>query len=412
MRSDVRRLAPFVLLALLLAAHLLAADALRASFPRLWRRGWVALALFLGGLLTLALAQRGLVPSGSERPLGLFGASVFGATLGIAGVWALGFPIRAGWRRRDIEGRNPARRTEASSETPQTRDAPALVETPTLSRRELLERVGAAASLAVGAAPAFVGVLHQRTDYELTTVPFRLPEFDRRLDGFTLVQLSDLHFGTYVDDREARVAIDLVSRLRPDAIVLTGDLVDHSVAPLPALGRMIRALADRAPHGVYVILGNHDVWTDADAVLATARRAGATTLVNEHRILGGSGRRGSGFVLGGVDDVWHHETGGPDVRRTFAGADPDLARVLLCHNPEYFPEAAAHVGLQLSGHTHGGQVSVADVDVARLFGYERVAGRYSIGPSSLYVNRGFGTFGIPVRLGARPEITRVVLGHG
>jgi predicted MPP superfamily phosphohydrolase len=116
----------------------------------------------------------------------------------------------------------------------------------------------------------------------------------------------------------------------------------------------------------------------------------------------------------GVDDVMGPRFGGkgPDLERalqTLRPAERELPRVLLCHNPVYFEEAAGRVGLQLSGHTHGGQINLGVSPAPWVLGHTWIAGRYDHAGSQLYVNRGFGTVGPPVRLGAPPEITRLVL---
>ena len=145
-------------------------------------------------------------------------------------------------------------------------------------------------------------------------------------------------------------------------------------------------------------------------VVSALERGGAAVLINDGRVIG---QRGAAFALLGVDDVWGPRTDrrsrGPDVARAIAAVPEarDLPRVLLCHNPQVFPAAAGEVALQLSGHTHGGQVNVGVRPVDLLLPF--VAGRYAIGGSQLYVNRGFGTAGPPARVGSAPEVSRIVL---
>ncbi|MBW2465233.1 MAG: metallophosphoesterase, partial [Deltaproteobacteria bacterium] len=144
-------------------------------------------------------------------------------------------------------------------------------------------------------------------------------------------------------------------------------------------------------------------------VLAAAEGGGAEVLVNGSRLIGDHGGQ---FALVGIDDVWTGRNGfdgGPDLDRALLTVPEDMPRVLLCHNPVFFPEAAGRVDLQLSGHTHGGQVNlvVNPAEVVLPYGY--VAGLYERGGSTLYVNRGFGTAGPPSRVGSPPEITKVIL---
>jgi hypothetical protein len=158
---------------------------------------------------------------------------------------------------------------------------------------------------------------------------------------------------------------------------------------------------------VAAILGNHDHYAGAPAVVEALRAAGVTTLINDgKRIRPGDG---GGFALLGVDDLWSHRHGGPgpDLDRALAAVPPDAPRILLSHQPVTVDAWPGRVALQLSGHTHGGQVNPGFRPASLFFHY--VAGAYSVSGTTLYVNRGFGTVGPPARVGAPPEVTRLVL---
>jgi predicted MPP superfamily phosphohydrolase len=260
-----------------------------------------------------------------------------------------------------------------------------------------------ASAAAVGGGSSLYGAVLGRHDYEVETVPIRIPDLPRTLDGFTIVQLSDIHFGTYVREPELRAAVDLVRSARPALVVITGDLVDHDPRYAWMVGELTARLVPLAREGVAAIPGNHDYYAGVEDVVGALRRGGARVLRNDARLVGD---RGGAFALLGVDDVWADAA---DVDRAITQAPPDAPRVLLCHNPVYFPEAAGKVALQLSGHTHGGQVNIGVrlADYVLPFGY--VAGRYDRDGSVLYVNRGFGTAGPPARVGSPPEVTRIVL---
>jgi len=276
-----------------------------------------------------------------------------------------------------------------------------------LGRRELVTRVAVGTAVSVGVSSALYGTLFGRHDYELEEVPIRLAALPAALDGFSIVQLSDIHLGAHVGEPEVRAALELVARAKPDLIVLTGDLLDHDHRYAELLGSMTRRLREQAP--VAAIAGNHDYYAGLVPTLGALKRAGAEVLVNRAITVGDRGGR---FILAGVDDLWAKRFGrqrGPNVQTALAGTDPELAKVLLCHNPAYFAEAAPEVDLQLSGHTHGGQfnLGIRPADYVLPFGY--VAGRYRRGEGQLYVNRGFGTAGPPARLGAAPEVTKIIL---
>ncbi|MFO7178594.1 MAG: metallophosphoesterase, partial [Pseudomonadota bacterium] len=233
-----------------------------------------------------------------------------------------------------------------------------------------------------------------------------------------IVQLSDVHIGMFVDEPELRAAEHFVARARPDLIVLTGDLIDNDGRLAYKLGRFVRRLAPLAREGIVAISGNHDFYSGIDETVDALEGGGARVLRNRGVVIG---ERGAGFALLGVDDVRAPRFvpgGGPDLDAALAslpavggrvsGAS-ELPRILLCHNPVYFEKAAGRVALQLSGHTHGGQINpfVRPADWVLKNGW--VAGSYHLQGSHLYVNRGFGTAGLPARIGAPPEITRIVL---
>lgn len=285
-----------------------------------------------------------------------------------------------------------------------------------LPRRSFLTQAAAGSAFLIGGGSSLYGALKGRNDYSLEELPFKLPGLSRSLDGFTIAQLSDVHIGVYVGDAELRIAEDLLRRAKPDLIVLTGDLLDNDARLAAQLGRFVRRLTPLARAGVVAISGNHDYFAGVDAVERAVTGAGARMLRNRGLVLGGAE---AGVALLGVDDVMaRREGGGPDLDRALASlkttdavglASADMPRLLLCHNPSFFAESAGRVGLQLSGHTHGGQVNLGIRPADLLLPGGWVAGRYDENGSALYVNRGFGTVGPPARIGAPPEVTRIVL---
>lgn len=248
---------------------------------------------------------------------------------------------------------------------------------------------------------------------EVPEVPIRLERLPRALDGFTLAQITDLHVGPTIREREVRRVVEQTNAIRADAVVITGDLVDGSVA---ALGRIVGELARlRARHGVFFVTGNHDFYSGAAAWVAELRRLGITVLRNERAALGDAG---ASLDLAGVDD-WSARRTGPDgttdLDRALAGRDPERPLVLLAHQPRGLGEAVAKgVELQVSGHTHGGQIFPFDLLVRAAYPY--VQGLYAheegAARGQIYVSRGTGYWGPPLRLGNPPEIAKLVLTAG
>ncbi len=277
---------------------------------------------------------------------------------------------------------------------------------PSLSRRQFLTRVTGGAALVVGGGSVAAGMLEARGEHEVVDVEVKLAKLPRALDGFSIVQLSDLHTGMTIDRAFVQRVVDHANRLSPDLIALTGDLVDGKVEALrddiAPLGQL------RARHGVFAVTGNHEYYAGADAWIAEITRLGARYLRNERVTIGVAD---ASFDLAGVDDYsadgWPGH--GEDLPGALAGRDPSRALVLLAHQPRQVRRAAKHgVDLQLSGHTHGGQIwpwhYIVKVQQGGL-----LAGRYEHQGTQLYVSRGCGYWGPPVRVLAPLEITRVIL---
>jgi len=403
------RITLFVLAMLLLVGATSVYVHRRASkVLRLGRRGKVALGLVLGvGPLCMLLARmfEAALPVSVAFALGIVGGTVIlGIWISTVLLWAVDLPFWLGGLATRLRKKEPERAQEAEPVADAAREVEAPPVAP-VTRREMIRSSATGVALSVGFGAAGYGAIFGRMDYEVPEVPIPIAGLDPALDGYRIAQISDIHFGVYVGDRQLRAGVELIRSARPDLIVLTGDLVDHDAAYAPQLGRMIRQLEQLgARDGVVVIPGNHDYYAGIDEVLGVSRQAGATVLRNDGRVLQ------DGIALVGVDDVWARRNGyagGPDLARALAQVPDDLPRVLLCHNPVFFEEARGQVALQMSGHTHGGQVNLGIRPADMLLPY--VAGHYREEGSSLYVNRGFGTAGPPARVQAPPEVTVAVL---
>jgi uncharacterized protein len=243
----------------------------------------------------------------------------------------------------------------------------------------------------------------------------RLKRWPSRLDGFTIALLSDFHYDAYFSVHPLRAAIDMVNGLSPDLIVLTGDFVSAPLigsdqkasAAAEPCARLIRQM--HAPHGLWAILGNHDYSTDPAHVAAVLRSEGIHVLENQSAAIEHDGTR---FWLAGVNDVFADAA---DLDKTLHGVPSSEATVLLAHEPDYADYVAKFpVDLQLSGHSHGGQVRLPLVlplylpELARKY----VLGMYHIGPLTLYTNAGLGTVNLPVRFNCPPEITLLTVRQG
>jgi hypothetical protein len=238
-------------------------------------------------------------------------------------------------------------------------------------------------------------------------VEIALARWPRALDGFRIVQISDIHIGPLLGRGFARALTERVNALAPDLVAVTGDLVDGPVESLREEVAPFAALRGR--HGVFFVTGNHDVYSGGESWVERVRELGMRPLRNERVAIGGA----AGFDLAGVDDHrgdWVHGSS-EDLERALAGRDPSRALVLLAHDPGTFRRAsAAGIDLQLSGHTHGGQIWPFNYLVRLAVPW--VAGLHRVGGSLLYVSRGSGFWGPPMRLLAPAEITELVLRSG
>jgi len=264
-------------------------------------------------------------------------------------------------------------------------------------------------ALAVVGVVALVGVAALRTGLRLPDVKrveVELERWPRELDGFRIVQLSDIHIGPILGRDFARGLVRRVAALEPDLIAITGDLVDGDVRHLRDEVAPFAELA--APHGVWFVTGNHDYYSGADRWVERARELGMQVLRNQRASIGDGS---ASFDLAGVED-YHAHLVHPDWREdpeaALAGRDPARALVLLAHDPSTFKRASQlGVDLQLSGHTHGGQIWPFRYLVRLAVPF--VDGLYERNGAKLYVSRGSGFWGPPMRLFSPAEITELIL---
>ncbi len=242
-----------------------------------------------------------------------------------------------------------------------------------------------------------------------------LRRWPERLQGFTIALLSDFHYDPYFSIHPLRAAIGPVNALRPDLIVLTGDFVslplfssNDEKAALAAdpCARLIRQM--QAPYGLWAVLGNHDYFSDPDHVTAALQSQGIHVLSNRSVAIEVNGAR---FWLSGVNDVLSHTA---DLDATLQSVPRDEATILLAHEPDYADYVSRYaIDLQLSGHSHGGQIRLPFVRPLYLpeLAKKYIWGMYKIGSLTLYTNPGLGTVAVPVRLNCPPEITLLTLRH-
>src|SRR5581483_2606055 len=241
-----------------------------------------------------------------------------------------------------------------------------------------------------------------------------LKRWPSRMDGFTIALLSDFHYDSVFSVHPIRKSVEIVKAVRPDLIALTGDFVTAPALGDPAEGA---AAAEpcaellgqmKAPYGLWAVLGNHD-YADAPRVTGALMSKGIQILDNRAVPVEKEGGR---FWLSGIDDALD---GRPDLRSALSVIPSGEATVLLAHEPDYADHVAHYpIDLQLSGHSHGGQVRFPLMPPLFLphLGKKYVLGLYRIGDLTLYTTAGIGTVRLPIRFDCPPEITLITLRQG
>jgi hypothetical protein len=224
----------------------------------------------------------------------------------------------------------------------------------------------------------------------------------REMEGFTIVQLSDLHLGNLTTRKKLRWIVKSVNAMKPDLICVTGDTLDGEICRDEGFCEILDQL--QARHGVVAVTGNHEFYAGVEKFMELARRSHWRVLRNQSWVIDGR------IALAGLeeDSAKRFKLPGPDLDAALRGLPPGIPRVLLYHRPARFKEAAAKgIDLQLSGHTHAGQIPPMDLLVWLIYKYP--AGLYRLGQSHIYTSPGTGTWGPPMRFLSHSEMTRLVL---
>ncbi len=268
------------------------------------------------------------------------------------------------------------------------------------SRRRFLTAIRTA-TLAAPVATFGYGVYIARSHIDLREESIVIPGLHPDLDGLRIAQLTDIHLSPFVSVAELERAVAMANETRPHVTLVTGDLISTAGDPLDACLDRLSTL--RADAGIFGCLGNHEIYAGTeDYTTAQGARLGMRFLRTAAQPL----RFGNATLnLAGVDYQRMHGEYLIDTQRL---TRPGSLNILMSHNPDVFPVAARQGwDFTISGHTHGGQINVEilrkDISIARFFTPYTV-GQYRIGKSSIYVSRGIGTIGIPVRLGSTPEV--------
>ncbi len=266
------------------------------------------------------------------------------------------------------------------------------------TRRQFLSGLASVPLVAVSATSAYASFI-EPYNYELSATDIFIRDLPDNFDGFRIAQISDVHHSHIVSIQEVRRIVELAQRARPDMIALTGDYTTSYRRYIEPCAEALGALS--APEGVWAVLGNHDHYTDPELTTHALERARISVLNNTNTLI----RRGrDALQLAGIDDWSWNRT---DWARALYGVDAKRPTVLLSHQPRVLDAIETeNISLILSGHTHGGQVSLPLIGTPMRLGkdFKYLRGLYRRNATQLYVSRGTGVIGLPVRFGAPPEI--------
>lgn len=292
------------------------------------------------------------------------------------------------------------------------------VKTVDLSRRKFVRYATMGISTYAFAGATYGMLKHD--SYEIDYKQIAIENLPPELRGTTITLLSDIHAGQYMNEKEMREYADVINSLNSDIVCIPGDFVNFESRDIHMLTRAFRDV--KAKHGIYGSLGNHDFFQDADYVAKALNNESPIQLLrNEHRVLKINGKE---LYMMGIDDTQSSGARMDEVLKYYGAMDEYLKKnetafstapkVLLCHKPYGFDTLASkEIDLVLSGHTHGGQVVPVKFGTFNLSFAATVSkyieGIYKIGKSNMYVSRGIGSVGLPIRINCPPEITKITL---
>lgn len=270
-----------------------------------------------------------------------------------------------------------------------------------ISRRTFLKLAMIIGVTTTGASVAY-GNIVEPNDIEITTHDIPLNKLSPQFNGYKIVQITDLHMGSWLNLERLTTVVDIVNAQEPDLVAITGDFVTLGRIE-PYADDLIEGLSEiRAKDQVVAVLGNHDHWANVEIIRDVLKQANVRELPNEHIIIE---RESAQLVIAGLDDVWEEQH---DIEKLITNLPNDLPAVLLAHEPDIADETSTtgYFGLQISGHSHGGQIRfpIIDAPILPRLGKKYPIGRYQVNEMVQYTNRGVGMADLPIRLNCRPEI--------
>lgn len=274
-----------------------------------------------------------------------------------------------------------------------------------LSRRKFITITSGAVAGMLTTATGYVAINNEAEEPVVKRVEIPLKKLKLGQEGFTIAVLADFHLYPFTQLALVQRAVAMANSLNPGVTVLLGDYVWHDVEAIFDLAPALAQL--NAQHGVFSILGNHDIWTDVNIVSAALKEVGLPILVNQGLNLPVGG---DNLYVAGLDDGW---SGSPDLNAAMENHSGDTPTILLLHEPDLADQYSLdkRISLQLAGHSHGGQIRFQGIGALILpyLAWKYDLGLYNVNNMWLYTNGGIGVTNEPVRFNCPPEITEIVL---
>ncbi len=270
-----------------------------------------------------------------------------------------------------------------------------------VSRRTFIKGA-AVAGMALTSMSVVYGNTVEPYDIDITLHQIPLHNLTSEFDGYKIIQITDLHMGSWLDKEQLIKIVQIINSYEPDLVAITGDFI--------TLGRIANYADDlveslsllQANDGVVAVLGNHDHWANVEQTREVLVKANIKELPNEHIVIN---RESAQLVIAGLDDIWEKQH---DIDHLISQLPKDAPAVLLAHEPDIADETSQTglFGLQISGHSHGGQIRLPIIEAPYLprLAKKYPIGRYEVNGMVQYTNRGIGMVDIPIRIGCRPEI--------
>ena len=268
-------------------------------------------------------------------------------------------------------------------------------------------KVAITSGVAISGSGVIYGSMIEPNNIEVTINKIPMKNLPSAFEGYKIAQITDLHMGSWLNRERLDEVVNMINAHRPDMVTITGDFITMGDIE-PYATDLVESLSKlQATDGVFGVLGNHDHWSNVEITRKVLQEANIIELPNEHKVIE---REGSQLIIAGLDDVWENQN---DIEKLVSGMPPNIPAVLMAHEPDIADEISQTglFGLQISGHSHGGQIRLPFIGAPLLprLGRKYPDGSYQVKDMIQYTNRGIGMVDVPIRINCPREIALFTL---